>query len=83
MDFSNFYSIQSQKDKNGTAVSGTGTSTKIGGNGTVTNEADLSYTTVSKELEAGTYTISFSYTKDSSTHKGLDRGYVKNIFVLK
>ena len=69
--------------KDGTAVSGTGTSTKIGGNGTVTDEANLSYTTVSKELEAGTYTIAFSYRKDVSDHAGLDRGYVKNIFVMK
>ena len=59
--------------KDGTAVSGTGTSTKIGGNGTVTDEANLSYTTVSKELEAGTYTIAFSYRKDVSDHAGLDR----------
>ena len=69
--------------KDGVAVSGTGTSTKIGGNNTVVDEANLSYTTVSKELDAGTYTIAFSYRKDGSVDKGLDRGYVKNIFVLK
>ena len=65
--------------KDGSALSGTGTSTKIGGNSSITDEANLTYTTVEKELEAGTYTIEFTYRKDSSADSGLDRGYVKNI----
>ena len=67
--------------KDGSALSDTGTSTKIGGNYSVTDEANLTYTTVEKELTAGTYTIEFTYKKDSSADKGLDRGYVKNISI--
>ena len=67
--------------KDGTALSDTGTSTKIGGNYSITSESNLTYTTVTKTLEAGTYYIEFSYKKDSSTHKGLDRGYVKNLVI--
>ena len=67
--------------KDGTALSDTGTSTKIGGNYSITNESNLTYTTVTKPLEAGTYYIEFSYKKDSSQHKGLDRGYVKNLVI--
>ena len=67
--------------KDGTALSDTGTSTKIGGNYSITDESNLTYTKVTKTLEAGTYYIEFSYRKDSSTHKGLDRGYVKNLII--
>ena len=65
--------------KDGEALTGTGEETGIGGNYDITDEANLTYTKVEKELEPGTYTIEFSYTKDSSADDGLDRGYVKNI----
>ena len=64
--------------KNGSTVSGTGTSTKIGGTSYGTNEATLTYKHVTKSLDAGTYEVTFTYRKDSSQHSGLDRGYVKN-----
>ena len=67
--------------KDGTALSGTGTSTKIGGYSSSDTENNLTYKTVTKTLEAGTYYIEFTYKKDSSAHKGLDRGYVKNLIV--
>ena len=67
--------------KDGTALSGTGTSTKIGGYTSSDTEENLTYKTVTKTLEAGTYYIEFSYRKDSSAHKGLDRGYVKNLTI--
>ena len=67
--------------KDGTALSGTGTSTKIGGYTSSDTENNLTYKTITKTLEAGTYTIEFSYRKDGSTNYGLDRGYVKNIVI--
>ena len=65
--------------KDGTALSGTGTSTKIGGTGYGTTEDGLTYNTVSKELEAGTYVLKFTYIKDGSTASGTDTAYVKNL----
>ena len=56
-----------------------GTSTKISGTTYGTEYDKLKWNTVTKELEAGTYTLSFSYKKDSSIDKGLDTGYVRNI----
>ena len=67
--------------KDGTALSDTGTSTKIGGNSSVTDESKLTYKTVTKTLEEGTYYIEFTYRKDSSGHNGLDSGYVKNLTI--
>ena len=67
--------------KDGTALSGTGTSTKIGGYTSSDTEDNLTYKTVTKTLEAGTYTIEFSYRKDGSGNYGLDRGYVKNLTI--
>ena len=67
--------------KDGTALSGTGTSTKIGGYSSSDTENNLTYKTVTKTLEAGTYYIEFTYRKDSSGNKGLDRGYVKNLII--
>ena len=58
-----------------------GTSTKIGGNKEVTDYNDLSFETVTEELEAGTYKIAFTYRTDSSNSYGLDSGFVKNIKV--
>lgn len=68
--------------KDGTILSGTGTDTKITGNANITNEADLTYTTVTKALEPGTYKITFTYRgidhlTDAPT--GLSKGFVKNI----
>ena len=67
--------------KDETALVDTGTSTKIGGYNSSDTENNLSYKTVIKSLEAGTYYIEFSYKKDFSGDYGLDRGYVKNIKV--
>ena len=67
--------------KDGTALSETGTSTKIGGYNTSDTESNLSYRTITKNLEAGSYVIEFTYKKDGSGNYGLDRGYVKNIKV--
>ena len=58
-----------------------GTSTKIGGNGSVTQYENLSFATVTVDLDAGTYKIAFSYRKDGSGDTGLDAGFVKNIQV--
>ncbi|MGM9878615.1 MAG: hypothetical protein ACI31R_01110 [Bacilli bacterium] len=69
--------------KDGEVLSDTGESTKIGGNYSITDEANLSYTTIKKELEPGTYKVEFNYTKDSSVDKGLDRGYLKNMKLYK
>ena len=68
--------------KDGTALSDTGTSTKIGGTSLGTTESALTYNNVSKKLDKGTYELTFTYTKDSSTAGGTDTGYVKNIKVL-
>ena len=67
--------------KDGTALSGTGTSTKIGGYTSSDTEENLTYKTVTKTLEAGTYYIEFSYRKDGSGNYGLDRGYVKKLTI--
>ena len=56
-----------------------GTSTKIGGNSSITNYESLSFTTVTRDLDAGTYKISFTYHKNGSTNSGLDSGFVRNI----
>ncbi len=68
--------------KDGKTLSGTGTSTKIGGTDLGTTESSLKYNNVSKKLDAGTYELTFSYRKDSSGQKGTDTGYIKNIKVL-
>ena len=68
--------------KNGTALSDTGTSTKIGGTTLGATEAALKYINVSRKLEAGSYILTFTYRKDSSGASGTDTGYIKNIKVL-
>ena len=68
--------------KDGTTLSDTGTSTKIGGTGLGTSESALTYKNVSKKLDKGTYELTFTYTKDSSGKSGTDTGYIKNIKVL-
>ncbi|MDO4369494.1 MAG: BspA family leucine-rich repeat surface protein, partial [bacterium] len=74
-----YYSIY--KDGSTTALDGTGTSTKIGGYKSSDTEGNLTYTTVTKKLEAGTYTLEFNYIKDTTGNSGLDTGYVKNILI--
>jgi len=64
--------------KDGTTMSGTGTSTKISGTDYGETEESLTYNTVSKSLEPGNYKITFSYYKNASTDTGLDTAYVKN-----
>jgi len=68
--------------KDGTTLSDTGTSTKIGGTDLGTTESELIYNNVSKKLDKGTYELTFTYRKDSSGTKGTDTGYIKNIKVL-
>ena len=68
--------------KDGTALSDTGTSTKIGGTTLGTTEDALTYKNVTRQLEAGSYEITFTYKKDSSGAKGTDTGYVKNVKIL-
>lgn len=52
---------------------------KIGGTSYGTVYDTLKYDTVSEKLKPGKYTISFTYRKDSSGYKGLDKAFVKNI----
>ena len=68
--------------KDGTTLSDTGTSTKIGGTTLGTTEDALTYKSVLRQLETGSYEITFTYVKDSSDAKGTDTGYVKNIKIL-
>ena len=74
-----YYSIY--KDGSTTPISGTGAATKIGGNPNITEETNLTYQTVTKELEPGTYVLEFTYKKDTAGNGGLDAGYVKNIII--
>ena len=68
--------------KYGTTLSDTGTSTKIGGTTLGTTESALTYKNVSKKLDKGTYELTFTYRKDSSSAKGTDTGYIKNIKIV-
>ena len=68
--------------KDGTTLSDTGTSTKIGGTGLGTTESALTYKSVSRRLEQGTYKLTFTYIKDGSDADGTDTGYVKNIKIV-
>lgn len=42
----------------------------------------LVYTNFEKELDAGNYTITVTYSKDGSSNSGLDSGYVKNAEII-
>ena len=68
--------------KDGTALSDTGTSTKIGGTTLGTTESSLKYNSVSKKLDAGEYELTFTYRKDGSGASGTDTGYIKNLKIL-
>ena len=56
-----------------------GTSTKIGGTDYGTEYESLIFETQEIELEPGKYKIEFTYRKDSSTSRGLDKGYIRNL----
>ena len=73
-----YYTIK----KDGTTLSDTGTSTKIGGTDLGTEESTLTYKNIQRKLDKGTYELTFTYRKDSSGAKGTDTGYVKNIKIL-
>ena len=64
-------------------IDSTGTSTKIGGTSYGTADASMTYVSKTHILEVGTYTLEFTYRKDSSTDSGTDSGYVKNVKVLE
>ena len=67
--------------KDGETLTGTGVDTAITGNESITNEANLTYITVTKNLDPGTYVVKFIYSgafNSNLTSAGLDRGYVKN-----
>ena len=68
--------------KDETALSDTGTSTKIGGTTLGTTESSLKYNSVSKKLDAGEYELTFTYRKDGSGASGTDTGYIKNLKIL-
>ena len=56
-----------------------GTSTKIGGYNLDDTYENLSFNTITVDLDAGTYKITFTYRTDSSNNYGLDSGFVRNI----
>lgn len=67
--------------KDGETLTGTGESTKITGNSNVTSESGLTYTTITKTLEPGTYTVTFTYKNvghQTDASQGLNKGFVKN-----
>lgn len=55
---------------------------KYGNNlGNTSGNPSTSFTTMTKELEEGTYQILFMYGKDGGTDKNEDKGFVKNVQV--
>ena len=82
------YSVSSEKNcdkmkytinKDSTTVV---TGTPISGTSMGTTESSLQYESKIHILEKGTYTLVFTYSKDSIGKTGLDKGYVKNVKVL-
>ena len=69
--------------KDGTALSDTGTSTKIGGTTYGTSDDAMTYLNVIKILEAGSYELTFTYRKDSSSSSGTDTAYIKNVKLIE
>jgi len=83
---SNFDYIYYTLKKDGNIVSGTGDVTESSYKGlaqtyyssiTEIKDADWQHTNMS--LEAGSYELIFTYTKDSGGNKGLDAGFVKDV----
>ena len=76
--YGNFYYII---NKDGVKMDDTGEFTAIYGTSYGTDESSLTYNNVIKVLEAGDYTITFTYYKSSSSTSdtSLDAGYVKNL----
>ena len=75
--------------KDGTTLSDTGTSTKIGGTDLGTTESTLTYKNVSQKLDKGTYELTFTYRKgrygsgaSGAVARPTDTGYIKNIKIL-
>ena len=67
--------------KDGVKMDDTGEFTAIYGTSYGTDESTLTYNNVTKVLESGNYTITFTYYKSSSSTSdtSLDAGYVKNL----
>ncbi len=78
--YKNNYDKMSYTINNGTTNVITGD--VISGTSRGTTESNLSYDNKTHTLNAGTYTLTFTYSKDSSGALGLDKGYVKNVKVL-
>ncbi|MGM9848188.1 MAG: hypothetical protein ACI312_00340 [Bacilli bacterium] len=68
--------------QNDTTIDNTGTTTKIGGTSYGTADDSMTYISKSHILSAGSYTLIFTYKKDSSVDKGTDSGYVKNVKII-
>ena len=68
--------------QNDTTIDNTGTTTKIGGTSYGTADDSMTYISKTHILSAGSYTLVFTYKKDSSVDKGTDSGYVKNVKVI-
>ena len=68
--------------QNDTTIDNTGTTTKIGGTSNGTADDSMTYISKTHILSAGSYTLVFTYKKDSSVDKGTDSGYVKNVKVI-
>ena len=68
--------------KDGTTLSDTGTSTKMGGTTLGTEESTLTYRNILRKLDKGTYELTFTYCKNGSRALGTDTGYIKNIKML-
>ena len=73
-----YYTIK----KDGTVLSDTGENTKIGGVGFGSSEDSLTYQSISRKLESGTYELIFTFHIGRSL-SGSDVGYVKNIKVIE
>ena len=69
--------------KDGVNMGDTGEFTAIYGTSYGTDESTLTYNNVTKVLESGNYTITFTYYKSSSSTSdtSLDAGYVKNLSI--
>jgi len=67
--------------KNGSTVSGTGTSTKQSGIDSGNKIQDLIFTHTKHTLEPGSYKLTFTYSKNNAITDGFDALFVKNVEV--